>query len=417
MNSSINSKKEIHELMRKKTNSYCADCADSCALYVDMVNKIFLCRNCAIIHKQFGFEVKNVATDDFSPEESESLRSSNNQSFNNKWMALYNQNSQKIPYGATLTDRKAFLTDKYLTKQWFSPFSIKKFNFDTKRFQVEEEYSDSFEQQSPFASSSDQSDFSDVSSPTEQPYFGTSFKPKEIEAPSIQQAVDTSIYGDDFFVQNFQSSCGFQSAQSSYQYQNAQPSYQIPSLSQARQQFPYQSNQFVHKQPQQPQQQQVQPYGLQFMNQSQPIPPQQMQLNSRMQQFQQQPESRIKNYIAQQGLQQTQPQSQYRYQSQAKILQSISQIGPQQTNQTPVCMESNSNSYNNDNNMYDLIQQQPFIQNSFAPQSNNSNQNPFSANQFSQALNANSNPFKSQRTNAYKNQTSRQTNKNANSGT
>ena len=61
MNNNIDTKKAIRDLIRKKSNSFCADCSDSCALYVDMSNGLFLCQKCASIHEQFGFKTKNAA--------------------------------------------------------------------------------------------------------------------------------------------------------------------------------------------------------------------------------------------------------------------------------------------------------------------------------------------------------------------
>lgn len=120
MNSKFDSKKEINSLLCKKSNSFCADCFDSCALYVDITNRIFLCQQCASIHKKIGFVVKNAAVDIFTIEEIDKLRQSNNEIFNQMWMSSYDSKSAKIPFGASMIERSSFLSDKYINKKWFS---------------------------------------------------------------------------------------------------------------------------------------------------------------------------------------------------------------------------------------------------------------------------------------------------------
>lgn len=120
MKSKFDSKNEIRTLLYQKSNSFCADCFDSCALYVDITNCIFICQQCAEIHKKLGFAVKSTITDDFTVDEIENLKQTNNQIFNQKWMSLYNSESKKVPFGASVSERESFLVNKYKNKKWFS---------------------------------------------------------------------------------------------------------------------------------------------------------------------------------------------------------------------------------------------------------------------------------------------------------
>ena len=118
--SNFDFKKEIRLLIQKKANSFCADCYDSCALFVDINNSVFLCRECSEIHKNFGFIVKNATNDIFTIEEIDKLKQSDNDTFNKKWMSLYSSQSIKIPFGASNHERQVFLYEKYISKRWFS---------------------------------------------------------------------------------------------------------------------------------------------------------------------------------------------------------------------------------------------------------------------------------------------------------
>lgn len=118
--SNLDLKKEIRFLIQKKANSFCADCYDSCALFVDINNCVFLCQKCSEIHKKFGFKVKNATNDVFAIEEIDKLKRSDNETFNKKWMSLYSSQSTKIPFGASDLQRQAFLYEKYISKRWFS---------------------------------------------------------------------------------------------------------------------------------------------------------------------------------------------------------------------------------------------------------------------------------------------------------
>lgn len=194
MNSGFDSKKEIRYLLQKKSNSFCADCFDSCALYVDITIGVFLCLKCSEIHKKFGFLVKNTATDDFSIQEIETLKQSGNQNINKKLMSLYQSGSTKIPFGASFVDRESFLTEKYIAKKWYSQCPNSSFlDYNPHHFSVQEEYSEEEDQPTPYASSTEPSDFSEISSPKETYISNFYQNPNEIINYNISPEPITNI--------------------------------------------------------------------------------------------------------------------------------------------------------------------------------------------------------------------------------
>ena len=186
MTSNFSSNKEIRSLLQKKSNSFCADCLDSCALYVDLSNCIFLCQKCAEIHKKLGFDIKSTIKNEFSNEEIENLKQTDNQAFNDKWMALYNSQSTKVPFGASSLERQSFISEKYVSKKWLSTLQNTQNRgfYNPCHLEIQETVIDDFDEISFRESSSDYSYSTECSTPIDFS-FGFSQMKQEIIQPSL----------------------------------------------------------------------------------------------------------------------------------------------------------------------------------------------------------------------------------------
>lgn len=92
---------EIAQIMSVDSNHYCVDCLSPNPLFTSINNAVFICENCANIHRTLGQNisiVKSLINDQFSPDEINLLRIGGNFRFN----ALMNE------YGITSDQNKEF---------------------------------------------------------------------------------------------------------------------------------------------------------------------------------------------------------------------------------------------------------------------------------------------------------------------
>ena len=106
--------------MKKPENKVCADCGGPSATTVDVIHNIFICTQCAGIHRELNDRVKNVSMAAFTAEEVEALGRTTNRDFNAKWMARWNPSEMPLPNGASDDQRRKFLNAKYVEKRWYS---------------------------------------------------------------------------------------------------------------------------------------------------------------------------------------------------------------------------------------------------------------------------------------------------------
>ena len=106
--------------MKKPENKVCADCGGPSATTVDVIHNIFICTQCAGIHRELNDRVKNVSMAAFTAEEVEALGRTTNRDFNAKWMARWNPSEMPLPNGASDDQRRRFLNAKYVEKRWYS---------------------------------------------------------------------------------------------------------------------------------------------------------------------------------------------------------------------------------------------------------------------------------------------------------
>ncbi|OHT04894.1 hypothetical protein TRFO_27507 [Tritrichomonas foetus] len=211
---------EIWKLARKVENSYCADCYDACALFLDVTNKVFICENCASIHRELGFSVKNTVSDEFTSQEIDQTKQTNNEKFNNLWMGFYDLNIRKLPFGSNYIERRAFLNEKYVDKKWYSNFPIYTNLRHPKSIEVELidpsiQASNYNTNQINFMSTSS-SEVSQISSPLEFSLFPER-NLREIEAPlqNSQENVDEDlVLFDSFENDEIHSDCACQNTSS-----------------------------------------------------------------------------------------------------------------------------------------------------------------------------------------------------------
>jgi hypothetical protein len=110
--------KILQSLMALKSNCFCADCSDPCAINVNLTHHTFICANCAIVHREIGHEIKNTAFDSFDPEEIAALRETTNATVNAVWLATRARGDCEIGPSSGRLERRHFLECKYHKGQW-----------------------------------------------------------------------------------------------------------------------------------------------------------------------------------------------------------------------------------------------------------------------------------------------------------
>ena len=63
---------EIAEILKQEGNNHCIDCQAENPTYISINNAVFLCQNCADIHKRLGQDIskiKSILKDEFNEEE------------------------------------------------------------------------------------------------------------------------------------------------------------------------------------------------------------------------------------------------------------------------------------------------------------------------------------------------------------
>ena len=76
---------DINEIMKIEGNNKCIDCNADNPTFASINNAVFLCENCANIHKRLGTNIsiiKSLTKDEFTPEEISILKIGGNKRFN-----------------------------------------------------------------------------------------------------------------------------------------------------------------------------------------------------------------------------------------------------------------------------------------------------------------------------------------------
>ena len=76
---------DINEIMKIEGNNKCIDCLAENPTFASINNAVFLCENCANIHKRLGTNIsiiKSLTKDEFTPEEISILKIGGNKRFN-----------------------------------------------------------------------------------------------------------------------------------------------------------------------------------------------------------------------------------------------------------------------------------------------------------------------------------------------
>jgi len=119
----------VGELVKIDGNNVCADCGDKDPKWVSINIGVFLCIQCAGVHRHLGTHIsqmRSVLMDVFSPQEQEFLKSMGNKKAN----AVYEQYlepSQRINETTDPEARERFVRAKYEAKLFTSPATAKTF--------------------------------------------------------------------------------------------------------------------------------------------------------------------------------------------------------------------------------------------------------------------------------------------------
>ena len=109
---------EIAQIMSKDSNHYCVDCLSENPVFTSINNAVFICENCANIHRSLGQNisiVKSLINDQFSPDEIHLLRIGGNFRFNTLMTeyGISNEQNKEFKYHLKITDyyRKLLLAE------------------------------------------------------------------------------------------------------------------------------------------------------------------------------------------------------------------------------------------------------------------------------------------------------------------
>lgn len=112
--------KILRTLMKNPNNRKCADCGEQCPVNVDTTHGIFVCANCAGIHREFGDRIKSVSMASFTQDEISLLQKQTNEDFNKIYMAKWNPQEDPLPQNVDDNRKRAFLQLKYIQRIWYS---------------------------------------------------------------------------------------------------------------------------------------------------------------------------------------------------------------------------------------------------------------------------------------------------------
>jgi hypothetical protein len=149
--------------MRIESNSICADCSDPCAVNVNVTHFTFVCANCAVVHRELGHVVKNMATDTFSQDEIDGLQSATNSHVNQVWLAKWALGEPTIDHATQRLARRHYLECKYRLQKWYVGSVVPK-----PCLCAHCEYSGLMQVQEPLSQSDLSTDVSEIGSPLPQ---------------------------------------------------------------------------------------------------------------------------------------------------------------------------------------------------------------------------------------------------------
>mmetsp|Transcript_15500 Transcript_15500/g.30453 ORF Transcript_15500/g.30453 Transcript_15500/m.30453 type:complete len:290 (-) Transcript_15500:132-1001(-) len=113
--------KAVKALKNQGTNKQCVECGAPSLYVVTLYGHIFVCHNCAGIHRIHvsGRFVKGLTTANFSEADVKGVQHGGNDANKRFWLANYSSSSLPLPTRhSTLGELKAFVAMKYITKAW-----------------------------------------------------------------------------------------------------------------------------------------------------------------------------------------------------------------------------------------------------------------------------------------------------------
>ncbi|KAH0484265.1 MAG: uncharacterized protein KVP18_005232 [Porospora cf. gigantea A] len=112
--------KNALEALQKSTpeNRRCADCGDSCASYCDLTWGIFLCVDCAGVHRALSFRVKGIGMSVWSDDEVQFLNARGNKNVNGELLRHF---GGQLPSYKQKDALKRHIAEKYVQLQWKIP--------------------------------------------------------------------------------------------------------------------------------------------------------------------------------------------------------------------------------------------------------------------------------------------------------
>jgi len=115
-NSLTDEQKDLRELLKLPSNSFCADCGAPNPQWVSVNIGVFICIDCSGVHRSLGVhisKVPSVTLDKFQKEHIQTIRSFGNERANKFWEAVIGAGFTKPSLSSSTDERARFIVAKY----------------------------------------------------------------------------------------------------------------------------------------------------------------------------------------------------------------------------------------------------------------------------------------------------------------
>jgi len=108
-------------LMKQSENSKCADCSNTETNWASINIGIFICIECAGIHRKLGThitQVRSITMDRWEDDTVKTMKHIGNANSNSKYLAKFSHNEKRLMPKDTMETKLKFITDKYEHRKW-----------------------------------------------------------------------------------------------------------------------------------------------------------------------------------------------------------------------------------------------------------------------------------------------------------